>query len=45
MEHKFAIPTKLLMTDIFRNETGFELFIVGDDLSQAIAPKKKLRRL
>ena len=32
MEHKFAIPTKLLMTDIFRNETGFELFIVGDDL-------------
>ena len=32
MEHKFAIPSKLLMTDIFRAETGFELFIVGDDL-------------
>ena len=32
MEHKFSIPAKTLMTDIFRNETGFELFIVGEDL-------------
>lgn len=32
MEHKFAIPTKLLLTDVFRNDTGLELFIVGTDL-------------
>ena len=32
MEHKFAIPSKLLMTDIFRDETGWELFILGEDL-------------
>jgi hypothetical protein len=32
MEHKFAIPSKLLMTDIFRDETGWELFILDEDL-------------
>jgi hypothetical protein len=32
MEHKFVIPSKLLMTDVFRNETGWELFILGEDL-------------
>lgn len=32
MEHKFSIPSKLLMTDIFRDETGFELFILDNDL-------------
>ena len=32
MEHTFAIPSKILITDIFRNDTGFELFIRGDDL-------------
>jgi hypothetical protein len=32
MEHTFAIPSKVLITDTFRDETGFELFIRGEDL-------------
>lgn len=32
MEHKFEIPSKLLMADIFRDETGYELFILDGDL-------------
>ena len=32
MEHTFAIPSKVLITDVFRNETGFELFIRDGDL-------------
>ena len=32
MEHKFAIPNKTLMTDVFREETGWELFILDEEL-------------
>jgi hypothetical protein len=32
MEHKFEIPSKLLMADIFKKETGFDLFILDNDL-------------
>jgi hypothetical protein len=32
MEHKMNKPNKPLHSDIFRNETGFELYTTGDDL-------------
>lgn len=32
MEHKFSIPSKTLMTDVFRQETGWELFILDGEL-------------
>jgi len=32
MEHKFSIPSKTLMTDVFREETGWELFILDGEL-------------
>jgi len=32
MEHKFAIPNKPLNSDEFKNATGFDLFIRGNDL-------------
>jgi len=32
MEHSFTIPTKRLDSDIFKNETGFDLYQRGNDL-------------
>lgn len=32
MEHKMNKPNKPLNSDIFRNETGFELYTIGEDL-------------
>ena len=32
MEHKFAVPNKPLNSYEFKNATGFDLFIRGDDL-------------
>ncbi len=32
MEHKMTKPNKPLHSTIFRNETGFDLYIRGDDL-------------
>ena len=31
-EHKFPIPNKSTMTDVFREETGWELFILDGEL-------------
>ena len=31
-QHKFPIPNKLTMTDVFREETGWELFILDGEL-------------
>jgi len=40
MEHKFTIPAKPLNSDEFKNATGFDLFIRGDDLVISGAPTK-----
>lgn len=32
MEHKFVIPNKTLITDVFREETGWELFVLDGEL-------------
>ena len=32
MEHKMNKPDKHLHSTIFRNETGFELYTIGEDL-------------
>ena len=32
MEHKMNKPNKPLHSDVFRNETGFDLYTTGDDL-------------